>query len=57
VTPAGTKDFLTGAGKYADDMNLPGKAYAYMVRSPQSRARIAGIDIGRRPVRRVFWRS
>ena len=49
--------FLTGAGNYADDINLPGQAYAYMVRSPQSRARIAGIYIGRRPVRRVFWRS
>jgi len=38
--------FLTGAGKYADDMNLPGQAYAYMVRSPHAHARIAGIDVG-----------
>ena len=33
--------FLTGAGKYADDMNLPGQAYAYVVRSPHAHARIA----------------
>jgi aerobic carbon-monoxide dehydrogenase large subunit len=38
--------FLTGAGKYADDMNLPGQAYAHMVRSPHAHARIAGIDVG-----------
>src|SRR6516162_11482444 len=38
--------FLTGAGKYADDMNLPGRAYAYVVRSPHAHARIVGIDVG-----------
>jgi hypothetical protein len=38
--------FLTGAGRYADDMNLPGQAYAYVVRSPHAHARIAGIDVG-----------
>jgi len=38
--------FLTGAGKYADDMNLPGQAYAYVVRSPHAHARIVGIDVG-----------
>jgi hypothetical protein len=38
--------FLTGAGNYADDMNLPGQAYAYVVRSPHAHARIAGIDVG-----------
>src|SRR5215471_18975435 len=38
--------FLTGAGKYADDMNLPGQAYACVVRSPHAHARIAGIDVG-----------
>ena len=38
--------FLSGAGKYADDMNLPGQAYAYLVRSPHAHARIAGIDVG-----------
>ena len=38
--------FLTGAGRYADDMNLPGQAYACVVRSPHAHARIAGIDVG-----------
>jgi carbon-monoxide dehydrogenase large subunit len=38
--------FLTGAGKYADDVNLSGQAYAYLVRSPHAHARITGIDIG-----------
>jgi len=38
--------FLTGAGRYADDMSLPGQAYAYVVRSPHAHARIAGIDVG-----------
>jgi len=49
--------FLTGAGRYADDMSLPGQAYAYVVRSPHAHARIVGIEIGRRPVRLVSWRS
>ena len=38
--------FLTGAGNYADDTNLPGQAYAYVARSPHAHARIAGIDAG-----------
>jgi carbon-monoxide dehydrogenase large subunit len=38
--------FLTGAGKYADDMNLPGQAYAYVVRSPHAHARIVSTDVG-----------
>jgi carbon-monoxide dehydrogenase large subunit len=38
--------FLTGAGRYADDMSLPCQAYAYVVRSPHAHARIAGIDVG-----------
>ena len=38
--------FVTGAGNYADDVSLPGQAYAYVVRSPPAHARIAGIDAG-----------
>jgi carbon-monoxide dehydrogenase large subunit len=38
--------FLTGAGKYADDMSLPGQVYAYVVRSPHAHARILGFDVG-----------
>jgi CO/xanthine dehydrogenase Mo-binding subunit len=37
--------FLTGAGKYAHDMNLPCQTYVYIVRSPHAHARIAGIDV------------
>jgi aerobic carbon-monoxide dehydrogenase large subunit len=38
--------FLTGEGKYSDDMSLPGQAYAYVVRSPHAHARIASIEVG-----------
>jgi aerobic carbon-monoxide dehydrogenase large subunit len=37
---------LTGGGRFADDMSLPGQAYVYVVRSPQAHARIASIDTG-----------
>ena len=36
--------FITGKGKFVDDINRPGQAYAYIVRSPEAHARIAGID-------------
>ncbi len=35
---------LTGAGRFTDDFNMPGEAYAAMVRSPYPHARILGID-------------
>src|ERR1044071_9792517 len=35
---------LRGAGRYSDDVNLPGQAYAAMVRSPHAHALIRGID-------------
>jgi carbon-monoxide dehydrogenase large subunit len=35
---------LQGKGSYADDFNLPGQAYAIMVRSPHAHARIRRID-------------
>ena len=35
---------MTGAGCYTDDVNLPGQAYASMVRSPYAHACIARID-------------
>src|SRR5262244_603045 len=37
---------LTGGGRFADDTNLPGQGYAYMVRSPHAHALIARIDTG-----------
>ena len=36
---------ITGNGRYTDDINLPGQAYAVMVRSPHAHAHIRGIDI------------
>ena len=36
--------FLTGEGRYLDDINLHNQAYACFVRSPHAHARINGID-------------
>jgi aerobic carbon-monoxide dehydrogenase large subunit len=36
---------LTGAGRFADDVNLPNQAYACVLRSPHAHARIASIDV------------
>ena len=35
---------VTGRGAFGDDVNLPGQAYAAMVRSPHAHARIRAID-------------
>ena len=37
--------FLTGDGRFTDDLNLDGQAYAWFVRSPLAHARIAEIDL------------
>jgi carbon-monoxide dehydrogenase large subunit len=37
--------FLSGKGRYIDDVNLPGQARAVLVRSPHAHARIAKIDL------------
>jgi aerobic carbon-monoxide dehydrogenase large subunit len=39
--------FITGAGRYTDDINRPGQAYAYFVRSPHAHATINKIDASR----------
>jgi carbon-monoxide dehydrogenase large subunit len=36
--------FLTGRGRYVDDMVFPNMAYAYVVRSPHAHARVVSID-------------
>jgi len=36
--------FLTGKGRYTDDINRPRQTYAYILRSPHAHARIASID-------------
>ena len=37
--------FLTGRGRFGDDLRLPGQAVAWLLRSPHAHAEIAGIDI------------
>ncbi len=37
---------VTGGGRYTDDVNIDGQAYAYILRSPHAHARIRSIDTG-----------
>ena len=39
------KRFLTGKGRYTDDMSVAGMKYAYFVRSPYAHAKIKSIDL------------
>lgn len=36
--------FVTGQGRYVDDINRPGQLYAHFVRSPEAHAELASID-------------
>ena len=36
--------FITGQGRYTDDVNRPGQAHAYFLRSPHAHAKIGAID-------------
>jgi carbon-monoxide dehydrogenase large subunit len=36
--------FVTGQGRYVDDFNRPGQAFAYFLRSPHAHANIRSID-------------
>src|SRR5918993_4960278 len=36
--------FITGQGRYTDDFNRPGQAYAFFVRSPHAHAAIRSVD-------------
>jgi carbon-monoxide dehydrogenase large subunit len=36
--------FLTGAGRFTDDINLPGQAHGYILRSPHAHARLRAIE-------------
>ena len=36
--------FITGKGRYTDDVKVPGEHYAVFVRSPMAHARIVAID-------------
>lgn len=44
VTRKEDKRFLTGKGRYTDDMVVPGMKFAYFVRSPYAHAKIKGVD-------------
>src|SRR5258708_15290550 len=37
--------FLTGAGRFTDDIDLPGQAWGHVLRSPHAHARIRGIEL------------
>ncbi len=39
------KRFITGQGRYTDDIQLPGMVYAHIVRSPYAHAKINSFDI------------
>ena len=39
------KRFITGRGRYTDDMKVPGMHHAAFARSPHAHARIKSIDI------------
>ena len=36
--------FITGKGRYLDDIQMPGMTYMAILRSPYAHARILGID-------------
>jgi carbon-monoxide dehydrogenase large subunit len=38
--------FLTGGGRYVDDLVLDGMAHAFILRSPHAHARVLGVDVG-----------
>ena len=40
-------NFLTGRGRYVDDIKLEGTLHAYVLRSPHAHANINSIDISR----------
>ena len=44
VTRKEDKKFLTGKGRYTDDINRPGQTHAYFVRSDVAHANIKSID-------------
>ena len=39
--------FITGKGRYTDDINRPGQAHAYFLRSPHAHAKIKSLDVQR----------
>src|SRR2546427_6893099 len=37
---------VVGAGRYSDDLSVPGQVHAHIVRSPHAHARIRSVDAG-----------
>ncbi len=44
VTRIEDQRLLTGGGRYTDDLNLDGQAYAFILRSPHAHAEVVSID-------------
>ena len=44
VTRIEDQRLLTGGGRYTDDLNLDGQAYAFILRSPHAHAEITGLN-------------
>ena len=49
--------FVTGKGQYTDDINRPGQACIYFVRSPHGHAKIKAIDVRAAAGMPAFLRS
>ena len=50
------RKFLTGRGRYVDDIKLPGTLYLAILRSPHAHARIIGINLSAaRAAAGVVW--
>ncbi len=49
------KRFLTGAGRYVDDLNRSGQAHTVFVRSPHAHAELGAIDASLAP--QAVWRA
>jgi len=47
VTRLEDSNLLRGAGRFIDDIELPGLLHACFVRSPVAHARLTGIDVAR----------
>src|SRR5687767_4035983 len=45
VTRREDQRFLTGRGRYTDDISLPRQTYAYFLRSPHAHATVEAIDV------------
>ena len=59
VTRVEDQRFLTGQGRYVDDIVLPNMAHGVNVLSPHAHARIKGIDVSKAKAAPggCFWRS